>query len=574
MTPTLTHIKNSMIKGWNRLRYRITNRRQIRQYGITSRTAAEGYPVVYEGISEGIQALKPGTVHYDPSNPYGLIDQQYDIAFPTFSGPGYPANVTDTGYPSDLNPWTEADGFAWYAGYGVDGGDVSPVVKTWLSNSSNHWCPFLRSYGRWISYDNTPPSADTGVPITPLYYTQWTAEWTSQQVVNFPADGFYCFETCADNEVTVMVDGGTVSLDDSVSEPVSYVCDSMGEELILGYNIRAGNHTVTMRAKNWSSGTDKTATSFTGDNPASVALRITYDPDCHYQQDLLAQQQQTQAEAEQAQAEAEQAVNAAQWVLVDNTTTTVNCEAGQEASFQDQYMGGSTRVWISADAWADAGGDVTDTDLSASATVGCVVKAGETVDVSLSAGPVVAQAQGTVYMQSGAEAEVIVEMGESGVDLEGGCAIGACVGAEGSGTVTFGPTQETATAGAEFGEDYFALSAGGQAQYKDGHLQLGISGEAAAFVGIDFDLEIDIDVLEAWSDLAQLGMTTYDEALQVYNDAVAAYNVSVSAVTAAEADAQAAIDTCYNAVVNEATKEMEDWKSWCDKWLNPLNWFS
>jgi hypothetical protein len=108
------------------------------------------------------------------------------------------------------------------------------------------------------------------------------------------------------------------------------------------------------------------------------------------------------------------------------------------------------------------------------------------------------------------------------------------VGAEGEGTVTFSGASGTAGAGATAGYDHFELGAGGQSQFKDGHLCLGIKGEAAAYVGLEVDLAVDIDTNKCIKDAVTVYRTSkvvYENSKQIYNNAVSLSNQAQSQLT-------------------------------------------
>jgi hypothetical protein len=206
------------------------------------------------------------------------------------------------------------------------------------------------------------------------------------------------------------------------------------------------------------------------------------------------------------------------------------------ASVGNEYVGCDVRVWVSVEAVSEAhaSAGLDGNNVYATAGVNCTVRAEAGTEVSIHAGPAGADGNGCVYVESGTKAEMVVEVGQNGAKLEGGMSIGSCVGAEGEGTVTFSGASGTAGAGATAGYDHFELGAGGQSQFKDGHLCLGIKGEAAAYVGLEVDLAVDIDTNKCIKDAVTVYRTrkvVYENCKQVYNNAVSLSNQAQSQLT-------------------------------------------
>ena len=206
------------------------------------------------------------------------------------------------------------------------------------------------------------------------------------------------------------------------------------------------------------------------------------------------------------------------------------------ASVGNEYVGCDVRVWVSVEAVAEAhaGAGLDGYNAYTTAGVNCTVRAEAGAEIGIHAGPAGADANGCVYAESGVKAEVVVEVGMNGYQLEGGMSIGTCVGVQGEGTVTFSGASGTAGAGASYGEDHFEIGAGAQSQFKDGHLRLGISGEAAAFVGLEVDLSCDIDTNKCIKDAVTVYQTSknlYEHRKQIYNTAVSVTNQAQSQLT-------------------------------------------
>jgi len=245
------------------------------------------------------------------------------------------------------------------------------------------------------------------------------------------------------------------------------------------------------------------------------------------------------------------------------TSTGAQAQAGASAgvgasagaSVGNEYIGCDVRVWVSVEAVAEAhaGAGLDGYNAYTTAGVNCTVRAEAGAEIGIHAGPAGADANGCVYAESGVKAEVVVEVGMNGYQLEGGMSIGTCVGVEGEGTVTFSGASGTVGGGASYGEDHFEIGAGTQSQFKDGHLRLGIKGEAAAFVGLEVDLSTDIDTTKCIKDAVtvyQASKYAYEHRKQIYNNAVSASNqattyVSNLAQTTANNTAKTFVDAGY-----------------------------
>jgi hypothetical protein len=210
---------------------------------------------------------------------------------------------------------------------------------------------------------------------------------------------------------------------------------------------------------------------------------------------------------------------------------SVGAEATTEVG--NEYVGCQMRAWVdltvTEEAYAGAGLDGNNAYVTAGAC--CIVRAETGAEVgghvSNPYGPdVQVGAGGCVYAQSGAKAEVLIEIGENGVQLNAGAEIGSCVGVEGSVTVQAGGVGGNATAGVTYGDDHFAAGAGGQATYEDGQVTIGVSGDLAAFVGID---GVDVSVSADFKEIIKSGLESYRASKYVYENRKQIYNTAVSA---------------------------------------------
>jgi hypothetical protein len=116
---------------------------------------------------------------------------------------------------------------------------------------------------------------------------------------------------------------------------------------------------------------------------------------------------------------------------------SVGAETTAEAG--NEYIGCQLRAWVdltvTEEAYAGAGLDGNNAYVTAGACYIVRSEAGAEVGghISNPYGPdTTVGAGGCVYAQSGAKAELVIEIGQNGVQLQGGAEIGSCVGVEGS----------------------------------------------------------------------------------------------------------------------------------------------
>lgn len=186
-------------------------------------------------------------------------------------------------------------------------------------------------------------------------------------------------------------------------------------------------------------------------------------------------------------------------------TVYASVETGQQANFEAGLDGNNVYV--------DAGASsLTEAHLGAEGQVS--QDAGPIGEVGASAGL-------DAYVQQGMSAEVSAQVGDEGVAVSGETFAGTAAGVDATGTIDTGIVSTTATGGVSVGEQV-GIGAGGEATYKDGELTVGISGEAAALVGVDVDLEQSVDVgavadtgeaaAKAADDAAKAAQKTADDA--------------------------------------------------------------
>ena len=464
-----------------------------------------------------------------------------------------------------LRVWMKDNGGNWGGAVIVETDEVTIFNLRGQPGSRNvddgTWCQFLRSNAVWFDNGNTIDRTYT---------------------VNFPVDAYYHFRASADDRGTVWLDGAEiVKIGDWKKEYSATVL------------VKAGNHSV--RVQGVDNGYGK-GIAFTIDADIQTQQATKSQADAIWSDyskknsdaDKLAADK---AALDKAAADAKAAENKAandkavadgkvveaKWIVVPvesvtfktdlpggfsaeaTATAKASSEAGAGASYTstsaevhagaragasveagasvgNEYVGCDVRVWVSVEAVSEAhaGAGLDGNNAYITAGVNCTVRAEAGAEVGIHAGPAGADANGCVYVESGAKAEMVVEVGQNGAKLEGGMSIGTCVGAEGQGTVTFSGASGTAGAGVTAGEDHFELGAGGQSQFKDGHLCLGISGEAAVFVGLEVDLAVDIDTNKCIKD----AVYAYNEAVKVSKQAEKVYNDAVNLANKTAKDAE------------------------------------
>lgn len=138
---------------------------------------------------------------------------------------------------------------------------------------------------------------------------------------------------------------------------------------------------------------------------------------------------------------------------------------------------------------------VTSTDVQASASFSEGEKASVTVTLEASdatTGFGVA-AEGTITAQSGTFVDASAQVGAHGVAGDASASIGSSVGVDGSVTESSKYSSITAGAGVSIGEQ-FSIGGGGEATYSKGVVTVGVSGDVAALVGLDLDVQESVNV--------------------------------------------------------------------------------
>jgi hypothetical protein len=155
----------------------------------------------------------------------------------------------------------------------------------------------------------------------------------------------------------------------------------------------------------------------------------------------------------------------------------INAQTGQQGNFDAGLDGNNVYVDTGASSMTEA-------------------HAGGEGQVSHDAGPigdVGASAGVDGYVQQGMSAGASGQAGENGVAASGEAFAGTAAGVDGTGTIDTGIVSTTASGGVSIGEQV-GVGGGGEATYNDGQLTLGVSGDAAALVGLDVDVKQSVDV--------------------------------------------------------------------------------
>ena len=115
------------------------------------------------------------------------------------------------------------------------------------------------------------------------------------------------------------------------------------------------------------------------------------------------------------------------------------------------------------------------------------------VDTGLPIGDVGANAGVDAYVKAGAHAEGDVSVGEHGVAASGETFAGHAEGVDATVGIDTGIVSSEATGGVSVGTQ---VGVGGAAHFtvENGHINIGVAGEAAALIGVELDVDADIDV--------------------------------------------------------------------------------
>lgn len=158
------------------------------------------------------------------------------------------------------------------------------------------------------------------------------------------------------------------------------------------------------------------------------------------------------------------------------------------------------------------------------------------------------------YAKTGTEMEAHVLAGSKGIDAGGSVSTGSYVGVNASNTTNLREASVTTSAGVSFGE-HFEAGGSGQATFVDGKATVGVSGDLAAFVGVNADVSVTVDTK------------------QIQKDAVVVSNAVSNAVAkeAVKLTNDPTVKKAESTVVNTATKVGNDAGNTAKKAGNDIN---
>src|SRR5688572_30596698 len=167
--------------------------------------------------------------------------------------------------------------------------------------------------------------------------------------------------------------------------------------------------------------------------------------------------------------------------------------AGTSASGGNSNAGGSAYIngQTGQQANIDAGLDGNNVYVDGGASSMTEGHAGATGQISQNVGPAGdagASAGVDAYAKQGMSAAGSGQAGDQGIAASGDAFAGTAAGVDGTGTIDTGIASTTASGGVSIGEQV-GVGGGGEATYKDGTATIGVSGDAAALVGLDVDMK-------------------------------------------------------------------------------------
>ena len=86
------------------------------------------------------------------------------------------------------------------------------------------------------------------------------------------------------------------------------------------------------------------------------------------------------------------------------------------------------------------------------------------------------------------------------MNINAGASTGSYIGVDAEGAVNMRGVSATGGAGVTVG-DHFEVGGGAQATYEKGKIQVGVSGDVAALVGIEVDASVSIDTNQIQKDV-------------------------------------------------------------------------
>ena len=89
--------------------------------------------------------------------------------------------------------------------------------------------------------------------------------------------------------------------------------------------------------------------------------------------------------------------------------------------------------------------------------------------------------------------------GKKGLDVSAGASTGTYVGVNAGTTINLREASGTASGGVTVG-DHFEIGGGGKATFEHGKATVGVSGDVAALVGLEVDVEVSVDTKQIQKD--------------------------------------------------------------------------
>ncbi len=103
------------------------------------------------------------------------------------------------------------------------------------------------------------------------------------------------------------------------------------------------------------------------------------------------------------------------------------------------------------------------------------------------------------YAKTGTELEIEASVGKNGVNINGGASSGSYVGVDASSTINLREISGTATGGVTVGE-HLEIGGGATGTYNNGKINIGVSGDVAVLVGVEVDVNVEIDTKQIQKD--------------------------------------------------------------------------
>jgi hypothetical protein len=190
-------------------------------------------------------------------------------------------------------------------------------------------------------------------------------------------------------------------------------------------------------------------------------------------------------------------------VSIDNSISacaSIGASANNETSIE---VGASVKTGTISSAGAGLDGKNIYIGGSYSDTTECHV----TVDASVGSHGVSTDASVDAYAKTGTELEGNMKVGANGAVVSAGASTGSYVGVDAEGTIKARGISATGGAGVTVG-DHFEVGGSAEATYTNGKINLGVSGDVAALVGLEVDANVSIDTKQIQHDAITIANTT------------------------------------------------------------------